>query len=445
MKAFGTSLLAAVAAFAFVSQASAAGYEKSIMWGGRTGSVAGISTSYIEGADSLYFNPAGLTKAAPGQDLSLNVSPVWSTFSGPYNNQNTVVDSKSGFSSPVSAIYSNTLNDKWSFGVGGFISGGSKVEYENIDFTPAPDATTGAFSTKTDLRIGEISAGVGYKLSDTVKIGVAYRYVMARADFSFIQRAYTAGPTYLGLLNASLNDLRDQQSAYKIGVQWAPTETTHFGVTYRSEVRLAAAGTIGGQFTKRDQAGGAPSAPVTSAPATANTVFPQAMTVGGDHSFNEMWKGLAEVAWTNYSAVDNISVTTTTTAGAIPVVNPVVTQNWKDQWNARLGAEYGGWSWPVRFGYGFTSQVTASDWARPTFTPPGSSHTLTAGTGQTFELGGQKLEFNGAGEYTFVSGDGTGRAAGDNTISTASSSADIRAGTHKTSSYALHLGLAYNF
>jgi long-chain fatty acid transport protein len=430
---------------AFASQASAAGYEKSIMWGGKTGSVAGISTSYIEGADSLYFNPAGLVQKAPGQDLSFNISPVASKFSGPYNNNNDVETSATNIAVPLSLIYSNTLNDQWAFGVGGFISGGSKVTYDNINY---PDAVSNP-STKTDLQIAELSVGGAWKPLPAWKFGVSYRYVMAQANFAFFQRAFVpagqAGAgTYLGIVNASLNDLKDQESAFKLGAQWELNEKTHMGLTYRSEVPINATGNISGDFYKKS-GGLVPSGAITGTSASAATVFPQAITLGADHNFTDVWQGLCEIAWTNYSRVDSISTGVHTTAGGggtIKIDNPSIIQQWKDQWNLRLGGNFMGWDWPLRFGYGLTTQVTDSAWARPTFTPPGLSHTLTVGSGHRFVLGGQKLDFNGAGEYTFVSGSGTGHAAGDNAPSTTT---DIRSGDFATSSFALHLGLAYNF
>lgn len=420
--------LALAAAVMYAGSASAAGYEKSIMWGGRTGSVAGISTSYINGADALYFNPAGLMKAAPGQDLSLNVSPVTSNFSGPYNNNNDIANSKAGFTAPFGLIYSNTPSEKWAFGVGGFISGGSKVKYENIDFplSPGPAQPQTPLEAETDLTLAELSAGAAFKLMPNLRFGLAYRYVMARASFSFLQRA-SAG----AVANIKLSNLKDQQSGLRAGVQYDLSEKTHFGLTYRSEINLNASGDINGEVHAV-----ASTTVFTPTTGSAQTTFPQAVTVGADHSFNDVWRGLAEVAWTQYSRVDNVAV-----KGLVGTAqDPRVIQNWKDQWNFRLGGEYVGWSWPLRFGYGLTTQVTATDWARPTFTPPGVSHTLTVGSGKTIELGGQKLDFNGAGEYTFVSGDGTGAAAG-----TTSAGSDIRAGTHNTSSFAAHLGLAYNF
>lgn len=426
-RSFAKAALAAVIGLGFASQGFAAGYEKSIMWGGRTGSVAGISTSYIQGSESLYFNPAGIVSSAPGQDISLNVSPVWSQFEGPYNNQNEIAESKKGLSTPLGLIYGNTLNDKWGFAVGGFISGGSKVSYEDVKFA-APLALSTA-DAETDLQIGEYSAGVGYKINDQWKIGASYRYVMAKADFSFIQRA--AGGN--ALANIKLSNLEDQISAFRIGTQWAPSEKTHVGLTYRSEAKLAAEGNARTDVYSAG-GGGALASSTDNGTATANTVFPQAITLGADHMINETWTGLAEIAWTNYSKVENITVNNAVLG------NPVVGQDWKDQYNLRLGGIYSGWAWPVRFGYGFTSQVTNDDFARPTFTPPGASHTLTAGSGTEFELMGQKMAFNGAGEYTFVEGDANGAASGNGAVGT-----DIRAGKHKTSSYALHLGLAYMF
>jgi long-subunit fatty acid transport protein len=427
----------------FASHASAAGYEKSIMWGGKTGAVAGISTSYIEGADALYFNPAGLVKAGRGQDLSFNISPVWSKFSGPYNNTNDSVDSTSNFATPLSMIYSNTLNDQWAFGVGGFISGGSKVTYDNIDFA----GFTGVPSTKTDLQIGELSVGAAWKPTAAWKFGAAYRYVLARANFSFFKRAYN-GANNVGLVNANLNDLKDQESAFRLGAQWALSEKTHIGLTYRSEVALQASGNVDGTFYGRT-AFAVPQSQIQSGTATATTVFPQAVTLGIDQALSETWQALAEIAWTNYARVDNIGVQTAGAtfnvgATATSVGNTQLTQNWKDQYNFRLGGNYLGFSYPIRFGYGLTTQVTDSDWARPTFTPPGTSHTFTIGSGHTCDLMGQKIDFNGAAEYTIVSGDGNGRVSGDN-VAASDGSSDIRAGSYKTNSVALHLGVAYNF
>ncbi|RYZ64641.1 MAG: hypothetical protein EOP05_21740, partial [Proteobacteria bacterium] len=333
---FAKAALAAAISFGFASQGFAAGYEKSIMWGGRTASQAGISTSYIMGADALYFNPAGLVAAAPGSQVSLNVSPVWSKFSGPYANDNASVDSKQGFTTPLGLIYSNTINDSWAFGVGGYISGGSKVKYEDVRIGTVP---MNGSEAKTDLQVGEISAGVAYKISPMWKVGAAYRHIMAKADFSILSRAGN-GPGF-AVANTKLTDLEDTKSGFKLGAQFAPTESTHVGLTYRSEAKLEAEGKA--SRTVYSATTGGVVAPNTDlGTTTASTVFPQAVTLGADHAFNETWVGLAEIAWTNYSKVDKIAIT-----GG---VNSQVTQEWKDQWNARLGGEYRGFSWPIRFG-----------------------------------------------------------------------------------------------
>ncbi|HVK60768.1 MAG TPA: outer membrane protein transport protein [Bdellovibrionales bacterium] len=421
--------LTAVTVFTLVSaqQAFAAGYEKSIMFGGHSGAFAGIATPWISGSQSLYFNPAGLVKSESGQDISFDISPTRSQFQGPINNANAEVKSEPQVTTPFGLMYGNSINDKFGFGVGYFVSGGSKAVYDNIEF--------GAFGNdadvKTDLTITEASLGAAYQIMPGLRIGAAYRMVIAEADFAFVQRA--AGG--LALINAKLTDLKDSNSSgFRFGAQWDVSEATKLGFNYRSEVDLSASGRISGDVFTPGADG-----IVSGADATASTTFPQQATLGVQQMFGEFWKGLAEYAWTQYSKVDKISVDTETTAGGFPLVDPELIQDWKDQHNIRLAAEYAGFMLPIRFGYGWTSQVTNSDFARASFTAPGPAHTLTAGTGYAIDFGnGQNLEMNGALEYTRTQGDGNGAAAGEAT-------GDIRTGQHTTTATALHLGVAYLF
>jgi long-subunit fatty acid transport protein len=423
MNRFKLMALAAVSVPFVAGQAFAAGYEKSIMWGGRTAGVAGISTPYIMGSQALYFNPAGLVSDNVGQDVSFNISPNWSQFEGPINNNNDVVKSERQMTTPFGLIYGATLNDKIGFGVGGFVSGGSKAVYENVDVGVA-----NAGEVKTDLVVAEISAGVGYKVNDSLKLGAAYRYSFASANLSLISRP--GGPFFL---NAKLTDLKDDDSAgFRLGAQYKFSERMLVGLTYRSEVKFDAKGKIA--YTVLNTGGNASGAPFNLADgdATASTLLPQAATLGVQHNY-DVWRALVEVAWTEYSKVKSVMITR-------PGGTSEVTQEWKDQYNVRLGGEYLAMTWPIRVGYGWTSQVTNTDYARASFTPPGQAHTLTVGTGMTWDVMGMPLQYDIAGEYTMASGKGEGAAAG-----TATAGSDIRAGDYSASTYGIHLGLTYAF
>lgn len=431
------TLAAALAIGAGISQAHAAGYEKSIMWGGRPAGFAGIATPYSQGSESLYWNPAGLVSDRVGQDLSFNVSPVWSQFKGPFNNANEEATSSQSLTTPFGLIYGNTVNETWGFGVGGYVSGGSSAKFDDINF---PGVAAG-MDVETNLRIVELAAGAAYKVSDAFRLGVSARMVFASADFAIIQRTgVLPGPaSALGntVANVKLTGLKDTTPGFAIGGQYRLSEQTALGFRYRSEIELSASGDVGGNL--HTQNGGV--VPFVTNAATAKTSFPQQFTLGAQHAFNEMWTGLAEYAWTNYAKVSTIDVTGTIGTSTTTLANGTqVRQDWKDQHNVRLAGQYGGFSWPLRFGYGWTSQVTNSDFARPSFAPPAAAHTLTLGTGTNMSVMEAPLTFDAGFEYTWSQGEGNpgGAQAGN-------PAGDFRKGDFSVKSYALHLGVGYAF
>lgn len=354
--------------------AFASGYEKTIMIGGRSAGLAGIATPFVGGAESLYFNPAGLATEKIQTDLNLNVSPLSVKFNQPS------VDGERMTLFPFGAQFASSINKDWGYGVGVFTSGGASAEYKNVSY-----GTSNGLKEKTDLQIGEVSVGLGYRVNDRFKIGAAYRVVMARAEFMTIIRNPLA-PT--SALNVGLKNLEDTEfNGFKFGAQYRIGESTHLAVTYRSPIFLEAKGKYYGDVDQNN--------------ATAKTVFPEQATLGGMTMVADHWNLLGEYSFTNYSRVQNITVNGDLGAGGATLTDSLfVQQNWKDQHNVRVGAEYMGWSMPLRFGYGWTSTVTDPMWARGTFTPPGPTHTVTVGTMAWLS---DNMKLDGAIEYTMGS------------------------------------------
>jgi long-subunit fatty acid transport protein len=405
-------------------QASAAGYEKSIMWGGRSAGLAGIAAPWITGSQSLYFNPAGLVKEKAGQDVNFAISPTVDEFTGPINNDATPETSSRDLSTPIGLTYGNS-GERFGYGVGYFVSGGSKATYNNVDFGSLGNEA----DVYTDLRIQELSGGLAYKVNDRLKIGAALRIVMAHANLAFVQRA--AGGAIL--INARLQNMEDTyEPGYRLGAQYKLSDDTTLGFNYRSSVELTATGQIDGDIT------GAAPGHIKAAPATADTVFPQQAVLGVDHAFSDVWRGMLEGTWTQYSQVDKVRIKTSTTSSVGAIGNQEIVQNWKDQLGLHLAGEYTGCHMPIRFGYGYTSQVTNTDFARAAFTAPGPAHTLTLGSGHSFEVSGKPVNLDFSYEYTAVKGSGTGAAAG-------SATGDIREGDYTTTAHAIHLAADYAF
>jgi long-chain fatty acid transport protein len=420
--------------------AHAAGFEKSIVWGGRSAGVAGIATPYMQGADALYFNPAGLAADKAGHTLSFNISPTSSQFKGPINNQNTEETSKSGLLTPLGLTYGFTPSESsWGFGLGAYVSGGSNAHFENVKFFGGESDKT---EVKTDLQIMEIAAGAAYRVSDDLKIGLAWRVVMAQANFAFASRSALLPPFPGGtvtIANAKLSGLKDTEAAaFRFGAQYKVSESTELGLTFRSEVNLEATGKADLKVFNPMTGAVLPTASATDKDATARTTFPMAVTLGALHKLNEDWNLLGEYVWTQYSRVGEINVESDAFASTGGKTS--LKTEWADQHNVRVAAEYLS-PWPVRFGYIWTNTVTKEDHARASFTPPGPAHTVTLGTGKAFEFGEQNLRFDAAFEYTTTSGDvGNGAAAGGNAVG-----GDTRNGKYSVNAYVAHLGLTYSF
>lgn len=404
-----------LASLALAGQASASGFEKSIMIGGKSAGLAGIATPWVQGAEALYFNPAGLASDKPGGEVALDISPTWPKFSAPITANDSTSNAKSEVLVPFGLMYSHQLNDKLGLGVGYYVSGGSGAQYSDQEIA----SRSGQLEAKSQLIVSEASIGAGYKLSEKLKVGLSYRVVMVKGSFAFIAptSALSTGNTFLENLSGTY------YGAFKLGAQYKISEDTLLGFSYRSNSPIRAKGQS--RLENHTPAG------VTYAPAqdiSALTNFPDAYTLGVQQNLGTTWKLMGEYVYTAYSRNRNVQIE----GNVATKVNPAIELAWKDQTNVRLGSEYNGLGMPIRFGYVWTSQVADNQYAKPSMVPPGPANTFTLGTGTV--LGGG-VNLDGALEYTMV--DGTG--------STGPADAGTMLGDYKVREFAVHLGVNYNF
>ena len=306
-----------------------------------------------------------------------------------------------------------SLSPDFGFGVGFYTSAGAHANYKHIDAGSNKD-----LSENTELGVAEASIGLGYRVNDRLKLGAAYRVSMAKAEFTTVVKHPSPLAPPGTLINLGVKDLTaTDYQGFKAGAQMKFGEKTLVGVTYRSPVFFEADGSFSG--TGFD-----------GVKAKAKTVLPEAVTAGVSSELWDHWNIMGEYAWTQYSRVKDIGVD-----GDLKFTQHVaIQQNWKDQHNVRVAGEFTGYEWPIRFGYGWTSQVTASEWARGTFAPPAALHTLSVGTGQWL---GSGLKLDGGFNYTF--------GGADNNHNDAAGLAYLRDGTFSVEEYAVNLELMYAF
>jgi long-subunit fatty acid transport protein len=428
-----TTVLNIILASALVgSLANAAGYEKSIMWGGKSAGLTGIATPYTSGGEAVYFNPAGLAGDKVGSDASFYISPSWNSERGPFDNNNTIIASENGMITPPALFYGRTVNDKWGYGVGFYSAGGLVVNYNDVAYSGAAGPVS-LSHINADLKLFEFSPGVGYKVNDKLKVGAAWRMEIAEASFAFAQRLPGTGGAFL--LNAEVNDVKAQSyEGLKFGAQYKFNEKHSFSFVYRSPTVIQGKGKFGGTLRRPTIAGG--DVAIDKSSVKVGTEFPQQVTLGAMHKLSDTWNLFEEYTWTDYSKVDHITLDGTITVPAVFSAEATdMKQQWHDQQNIKVAAEYLGFAMPIRFGVQWVNAVTAKDMARLTSTPPGDGFGVSLGTEYKPK---ENLTLSVAGEYAKLEGDATGAAPGDAT-------SDFRAGKVTGFSSAIHLGAQYEF
>ncbi len=407
----------------------ATGYEKTIQWSGRYSSIAGIGVNGV-GAEALYFNPAGLAKGTADQEFVFNLSPTIPQSKGPITVDNENLTSDTAFTAPYSIFYNYNINPDLGIGVGAYVGAGAISSFDNVSYAGFTSYT----KSKNALVDQELSLGIGYQVLPGLKIGAALRTLFINAEIAgasvkSLPVAFGGGQalTYLDYSNLS-----DVQLGYRLGVQYTPTKDWGLSLAWRSPVYFYASGTAQGTYEIVGNGGGlnGKGNASTDGNVTVSSVFPQQYVLGGFYNLTDIWHLYAAAEYANYTQNQQIHIAGTVKAGALPRQgDPDVQQQWTDQYTYRLGAEYAGYSWPIRFGVIYQTILENNVFAKPVFFAPGNNSTFVVGTGHAIAT---NLNLDGGLEYSTDSASVSGVSA-----------TDSKNGTYSTTTYGLHAGLTY--
>lgn len=433
-------LMAATTTAILTSNAYSAGFEKSVFWSGKWAGLAGSASAAVDGAESLYFNPAGLAKGK-GNELVINYSPTITKFKGSNTVDNKIDDSDRSIKNIPAFLYKHQLNEKISFGVGTYLGAGSTAKFRNVKF----DAFQMTPDVKSEIKLVETSIGAGYKVNNNWSFGASWRISYVTAQVYSVTNLSNAA-----LIATRLEDLNEvNYSSFRVGAQYlADDKQWGLGASYRSKVDFNLKGKAN---TSTESL--VPSSVLASAyndpsskyfqlarkKAAADSIkntdvkiqnsFPQQLVVGGFVNINEKNTVFTEYAWTDYSRNKKFTMTGHALLEQAPIV-----QNWKNMHNARLAFENRNIeNWSLRIGYAFASQVTPDKYARSTFSSPGPGHTIGLGAGTSIMNNRVKIDF--AGETSFASG----------TVENNPNNSATHAGRYSSRSYTLHSGVKYTF
>lgn len=411
-----------------ISNIFAAGFEKSVMWSGKWSGLAGAASGAVNGADALFYNPAGLVDGG-AREVSLNYSPLFTQTSGAQTKSSEHLDSEHQLKNIFGVTSKMSLNNDFALGLGIYVSGGSGSAFKKVDYRGVnANYATLQPDVESAVSVVEIGLGGAYRLTSHLSAGLTWRTSLAQAQFS---SADVSVPLGNRLVNTNFNDMKGENyGGVRVGLQYLGDEKKWgLGASYRSSIDLELDGSAAG---KAESTTGADTTLTGGKNVSLATVFPQQFNLGGFYQYSERGTFFTEYSWTDYSKNKEIKISGDSLNFATVNVlsGKSIVLKWQDAHVVKIGHEYKLGDWDLRAGYAFTSRVTDKKNVSITFSAPGVGHSFTLGTGTSFL--NKNLFVDVAGEFSFAEGAGTRGTTG---IS----------GEYKSQALGLHSSIRYLF
>ena len=243
---------------------------------------------------------------------------------------------------------------------------------------------------KSDVKTININPALSWKVNDRLALGVGVNWQRIDANFTsavnysgvLAQAAGIAGgagaipaaivPSIIGatpgLESKSTVDGDDSAWGWNVGLLWDVNALTRVGVSYRSPIKYKVTGNVG--FDNPTPSVPAPLAPVVRALAqqinstvlfsggmTSDIKLPGSANLSIFQSFNDRWDWMADVQWTGWSTLKDLTFVRTT--GSVLQSTP---ENFDDTWRFSAGASYKySDQWKFRGGVAFDQSPVNDD------------------------------------------------------------------------------------
>jgi long-chain fatty acid transport protein len=358
----------------------------------RENSAEALGTAFAGNASSATFlstifnNPAGMTEFTGdrGQaDASLIVPSE--TFSGsgtktclfcgppaPIAGNNGGDAGKTGFIPALYALHSFSPDLK--FGLAITVPFGLKTQYSSL-------WVGRDFGIKSEVESLDINPNLAYRVNNWLSVGggISANYLYADLTRAVDLTAATGG--LFGILpdgHARFNGA-DWNWGYNAGVLLKPLDSTNIGIAFRSRIQHKLQG---------DQNFTSIPFPISLSPAFANSPsrvsvnLPANVDVSVTHKINDQLHIAADVQWTQWSSVQQLSIIRD--SGAVVTVIP---EHFRDTVFASVGATYNiDEHWTVRTGVAY-DESPVTDGFRTVALPDADRYWIAFGGGYKFSDG----------------------------------------------------------
>ena len=380
-------VLWALAAALSISTAHAAGYSI-YEQGAAVLGMAGAGTASVHDPSALFYNPAAMTRLAPGATLYLGGSALTPTtsFAGnnPYPGYGVTEEMKRQLFFPPTFYLTRRFGERFAIGVGANSPFGLGVEWKE------PDTFTGRYVvTKAELTALNGNLSAAYAITPELSLAAGGDALFARVKLRNRELAFLPGG---GGQSADVAEVA-LESSFKRGYGWnaalsyVPTARLLLGATYRSEIEVDV---NDGDATFRQILTGNPlfdalvaqSLPPDQAVGTA-LHFPAIGSGGVAFKPTDAWTLEADFNYFGWSVFRELAIKFKDT----PQASRTLVEDYDDSWQIRAGAEHRLEAFTYRFGYYYDRAAAPTTSVTPIL-PDANRHGVTFGLG--WALGPEK-------------------------------------------------------
>ena len=201
------------------------------------------------------------------------------------------------------------LNDKVSVGFGSYTTFGLATNY------PLTFAAR-SLADKSELKTINFNPSIAYRFNSQWSIGVGFNALYGEGKLN------STFPNSLPILDLAGDDWG---FGYNLGLMFEWSDSTRFGLHYRSEVDLTLEGRI---------VSGA--AAIWNGPGIVEVTLPDSLEFSAYHEINDRWAIHGDVVWTGWSDFQQLKPIV---FGA-PVQPPATNENWKDVYRFAIGTTW---------------------------------------------------------------------------------------------------------
>ena len=362
MSVFKKSLYVA-SAFAFVAPvALGAGFQLKEQSGSLQGlSFAGASAK-ADDASVMFYNPAGITRLKGTQghaNLSLikpsakfnNDASGFTAAAVPAATAHTVNDGDAGSLAAVPSLYAvSSMDNGVRYGLAINTPYGLKTEYND-------DWVGRYYAIKSELMTINVAPTVAWKVNEEWSLGAALNIQYAEAELTNATRLNNVA------LADALTTLKgnDLGFGFRVGTMYEPTDSTRIGLAYQSGIHHKLEGDV------KTILGSTLIGAASTDNAEAKLRTPDVASLGVYHKLNDRLAVMGELAWTNWSVFENLTVVNSDTGSVLSNVE----EKWDDSYFMALGMEYNPCNCPnKRFQFGVAYDQTPVDDEYRTFRIP---------------------------------------------------------------------------